>query len=140
MIHFLDSTYANRFWREDQIFCGRLPVEYHLGMVAAEVMNAGLRVDFQSRPRKVVLVPGCLRGARISTCKAVTRGLDIICAGCDPDCAVNRITRRMHSEGIEVYIVPHSTELQPLAGALAGRSQGGSGRGGVHVEHPPRRV
>jgi hypothetical protein len=24
--HFLGNTYAKRFWREDQIFCGRLPV------------------------------------------------------------------------------------------------------------------
>ncbi len=106
---FLENAYAMRFWREDQLFCGRRPVEYHLGMVAAEVMNEGLREGFQSRPRKVVLVPGCMRGARIDTCKAVTRGLDITCAGCDPDCAVNRITRRMRHEGIGVYIVPHSS-------------------------------
>ena len=78
-------------------------------MVAAEVMNEGLREDFHSRPRKVVLVPACMRGARSETCKAVSNGLDMTCAGCDPDCAVNRITRRMRYEGIEVYIVPHST-------------------------------
>ena len=109
VIHFLDSIHAMRFWREDQIFCGRLPAEYHLGMVAAEVMNEGLRGDFSRRPRKVVLVPGCMRGARAETCKAVTNGLDTKCAGCDPDCAVNRITKRMRNEGIEVYIVPHSS-------------------------------
>ena len=48
---FLENAYAMRFWREDQIFCGRQPVEYHLGMVAAEVMNEGLREDFQSKPQ-----------------------------------------------------------------------------------------
>jgi uncharacterized protein len=106
---FLNSTYAKRFWREDQIFCGRLPVEYHLGMVATEVMNKGLREDFQKRPRKVVLVPGCMRGARSETCRASRNGLDMTCAGCDPDCAVHRITHRMRYEGIGVYIVPHST-------------------------------
>jgi len=109
VIGFLDGTYARRSWREDQIFCGRLPVEYHLCMVAAEVMNQGLYEDFHSRPRKVVLVPACMRGARADTCKAVTRGLDISCAGCDPECAVNRITRRMSREGIQVYMVPHSS-------------------------------
>jgi uncharacterized protein len=109
VIHFLENTYATRFWREDQIFCGRLPAEYHLGMVAAEVMNEGLREDFHSRPRKVVLVPGCMRGARSETCKAVRNGLDMTCLSCDPDCAVSRITRRMRYEGIEVYIVPHSS-------------------------------
>jgi len=109
VIHFLETTYAARFWREDQIFCGRLPVEYHLGMVAAEVMNEGLRENFRSRPRKVVLVPGCMRGARTETCQAVIDGLDIRCRGCDPECAINRITRRMLDQGSEVYIVPHST-------------------------------
>ena len=109
VIPFLEKSYAKRFWREDQLFCGRLPVEYHLGMVAAEVMNEGLRDGFDSRTRKVVLVPACMRGARAGTCKAVTRGLDITCAGCDPDCAVNRITRRMRREGITVYMVPHSS-------------------------------
>ena len=107
--YFLENTYSMRFWREDQIFCGRLPVEYHLGMVAAEVMNEGLRADFQSRQRKVVLVPGCLRGARTATCEAASNGLDMSCVGCDPDCAVNRITQRMQYEGIAVYIVPHSS-------------------------------
>ena len=71
-------------------------------------MRACAKTSKASRS-KVVLVPGCMRGARIDTCKAVTRGLDITCAGCDPDCAVNRITRRMRHEGVEVYIVPHSS-------------------------------
>jgi uncharacterized protein len=106
---FLQTGWAKRFWREDQIFCGRQPVEYHLGMVAAEVMNQGLRADFHQRPRKVVLVPGCMHGARAATCKAVTHDLDIRCAGCDPHCAVHQVTRRMRSEGIAVYIVPHSS-------------------------------
>ena len=109
VMHFLENTYAMRFWREDQIFCGRLPVEYHMGMVAAEVMNEGLRQDFHSRPRKVLLVPGCLRGVRAQTCKAVENGLDMTCMNCEPDCAIGRITRRMRTEGIEVYVIPHSS-------------------------------
>ncbi len=106
---FLKKTYPTRVRREDQIFCGREPVEYHLGMVAAEVMNDGLREDFVSKPRKVLLVPTCMRGAKKDQCKAVVRGLDIRCAACDPACAVNRITRRMRSEGVQVYMVPHAT-------------------------------
>jgi hypothetical protein len=98
-----------RFWREDQIFCGREPVEYHLGMVAAEVMNDGLREEFISRPRKVLLVPTCMRGAHRNQCKAVVREEGIRCAGCDPTCAINRITRRMRSEGVHVYMVPHAS-------------------------------
>ena len=106
---FLKDTYPKRLRREDQIFCGREPVEYHLGMVAAEVMNDGLREDFLSKPRKVLLVPTCMRGTKKDDCRAVVRGLDMKCAACDPDCAINRITRRMRSEGVQVYMVPHAT-------------------------------
>jgi hypothetical protein len=109
VIPFLKQTYPARFRREDQIFCGREPVEYHLGMVAAEVMNDGLREDFLGKSRKVLLVPTCMRGAKKDRCMAVAHGLDLKCAGCDPACAINRITRRMRSEGVEVYMVPHAT-------------------------------
>ncbi len=106
---FLEKTCGARFWREDLIFCGRRAVEYHLGMVAAEVMNDGLRKEFQRKPRRVLLVPACMRARRSEDCQAVVRGLDITCTGCHPDCAVNRITRKMRAEGTPVYIVPHST-------------------------------
>ena len=109
VVGFLKNTYAPRFWREDHIFCGRLAVEYHLGMVAAEVMNAGLREDFERKPHKVVLVPTCMRGAHSDRCKAALRGLDMRCTGCDPECAVDRITRRMRRVGVDVYLVPHSS-------------------------------
>ncbi len=106
---FLETTYAARFWREDQIFCGRQPVEYHLGMVASEVMNDGLLEAFNGKSKKVLLVPTCMRGVRGDDCKAVVRGLDIRCAGCDPECAINRISKRMRAEGVQVFMVPHSS-------------------------------
>jgi hypothetical protein len=109
VIPFLKKTYPARFWREDQIFCLREPVEYHLGMVAAEVMNDGLREQFLFRPRKVLLVPTCMRGTRADQCKAVARDQGIRCAGCDPACGINRITRRMRTAGVQVFMVPHAS-------------------------------
>jgi hypothetical protein len=114
---FLDGDYAKRgrgvagrlIGREDQIHRGRTPVEYHLNMMAAEVMNRALRSGFERTRRQVVLVPACMRGAHVSTCRAHATGLDIVCAGCDPDCTVNRITRDMRRLGAKVYIVPHTT-------------------------------
>lgn len=106
---FLKTDYARRGWREDVLLCGRPRVEYHLNMVAAEVMNRGLRADFNRTPRKVVLVPACMRGKRAASCRSQVDGLDISCTGCDPDCAVNRITQRMSSQGTRVYLVPHSS-------------------------------
>ena len=106
---FLNGEYARRSCREDQLFCSKPAVEYHLGMVAAEIMNRGLRADFARKPKKVVLVPACMRGAKVGSCRAHTRGTDTICTACDPGCAVNRVTRKMRSLGAKVYLVPHST-------------------------------
>jgi len=106
---FLAGEYAGRGCREDQIFCGRQPVEYHLSMVATEIMNRGLREQFECTPQRVVLVPACMRGAKAGSCRARTSGSDIACTACDPACAVNRITRRMRRQGAKVYLIPHST-------------------------------
>lgn len=106
---FLRKEYTHRGWREDALFCGRSEAEYHLNMVAAEVMNRGLREQFERTTKKVVLVPTCMRGAHAADCKAAERGVDIVCTGCDPDCAVNHITRRMRKLGSRVYMVPHTS-------------------------------
>jgi uncharacterized protein len=106
---FLAGEHRRRGWREDQILCAKQPVEYHLNMVAAEIMNRGLRDGFACTPRRIVLVPGCMRGFRAGKCKARLKDTDIRCAACDPTCNVNRITRRMRQRGIDVFIVPHST-------------------------------
>jgi len=106
---FLNGDYAHRGLREDRLFCGRPPAEYHLNMVAAEVMNQGLRESFDRTTRKVLLLPACMRGAKAAQCRAHVKGTDIVCAACDPACAINRITRRMRALGVRTYIVPHST-------------------------------
>ncbi len=125
---FLNSEYARRGIREDQIFCGRPPVEYHLAMAATEVMNRGLRERFEQTTNRAVLVPACMRGRHASTCRARTFGVDMTCAGCDPHCTVNRITHAMRKQGAKVYLVPHSTgfsrwlerwQHEPDAGVVA---------------------
>lgn len=106
---FLSAEYPRRGCREDQIFCGKEPVEYHLSMVAAEIMNSGLRGQFEATRHKAILVPACMRGDAALTCKARSSGVDITCASCNPRCAVNRVTRRMRALGASVYLVPHAS-------------------------------
>ena len=106
---FLSGEYAQRGCREDQIFCGRPPVEYHLNMLAADLMNRGLQDAFERTTRKVVLLPACMRGAKAATCKARIHGVDMTCMACDPYCAVNRVTQRMRRLRTKVYLVPHSS-------------------------------
>lgn len=106
---FLSDEYAARGCREDQIFYGRQPVEYHVNMVATEIMNRGLRPAFESKSEKVVLVPGCMRGPYDTFCRGTSTGTDMQCSGCSPGCQVNPITRLMRSLGAEVYVIPHSS-------------------------------
>jgi hypothetical protein len=109
---YVAHEHAHLRWREDLLMCGKPAVEYHLNMLAAEVMNRGLRDDFNRTERKIVLLPACMRGAHARECKARVGGIDgvdITCAGCDSECAVNRITRSLRPYGIAVYMVPHST-------------------------------
>jgi len=107
--NFLAGEYAARACREDQLFCAKKPVEYHLNMVAAEIMNRGLRAEFERKRCRVILVPACMRGPYETFCRARTSGVDIQCAACSPGCKVNRITRRMRDLGAKVYLVPHSS-------------------------------
>jgi hypothetical protein len=106
---FHSKELVHRGIREDQIFCGRPPVEYHLAMVATEVMNRGLRQRFNQMGKKLVLVPACMGNKSISACQAKVIGVDIACTGCDPECTINRITRQMRDQGATVYLVPHSS-------------------------------
>jgi hypothetical protein len=105
---YVAREHARLRWREDLLMCGKPAVEYQLNMVAAEVMNRGLCDSFRDTSERVVLLPACMRGDRSSMCKARINGVDMTCAGCDPNCAINRITRGMSAHGIRVYIVPHS--------------------------------
>lgn len=108
---FLVGEYRKHRWLEDQIFCGKVAVEYHLNMVAAEIVNWGLRNEFLQTPRRAVLVPGCMRQLPVEACRARESGGEIACAGCNPACRVNHVTKLGSERGFEVFIVPHSTSF-----------------------------
>jgi hypothetical protein len=106
---YLAREHSSLRWREDLLTCGKPAVEYHFNMVAAEVMNRGLREDYARTSQRILLVPACMRGSRSDNCKAHIDGVDITCAACDPGCAVNGLTRTMRAHGVAVYVVPHSS-------------------------------
>ena len=108
---FLATEHQRRGLREDWLFCSQGPAEYHLNMVAAEIMNRGMRAEFERAQRRVVLVPGCLRGELAASCRARGKGLDLKCSACNPACAVNRLTKRMRSLGATIYVVPHASSF-----------------------------
>ncbi len=106
---FLSKEHTKYRYREDGLLCGKSELEYHVNMVGSEIVNWGYTTKFLGTPKKVVLLPGCMRGERESTCKAQIDGLDITCTGCTPTCAINSIRQIGLTNAFVVYIVPHSS-------------------------------
>jgi hypothetical protein len=118
---FLAETRLRYRWREDVIFCGRQRVEYHLGMVGTEIMNRAFREVFLAAPRKVVLLPPCMRAHPADECQAKETGLGAQCAGCEPGCHVHQVTKLGAKHGFGVYMLPDDlASLAPGAGSRAG--------------------
>ncbi len=94
--------------REDYLFCGRKPDEYHLNMFGAEILNRVLRSAFDATTERVLIVPTCMCEPR-TECRAVNAGLHKICTGCTSRCGVNTLQRNMQLQGMAVRLIPHSS-------------------------------
>lgn len=92
--------------KENYFFCTRKPNEYHLNMVAAQILNNTLKAEYTKTDKKVVLLPKCM--VKSQHCKAVNDGTNIKCANCTHECNVARLTNDLNKKGIEVVIIPHS--------------------------------
>jgi len=97
--------------REDLFLVTREEPLYHLNMVGSEVMNRGFLPGFRSRPRKVVLVPGCMRARSDKNCQALRDGLDISCTRCHDGCEVAALDRLGEQHGFRVFVVPHASSF-----------------------------
>lgn len=116
---FLKEGYPCHRWREDVIFAGRKPVEYHLNMVGAEIMNRAFRSAFQDRQHKLVLVPACMRKLPAEECKAEAGPGGLRCAGCTPSCRVHQLTKLGEKHRFGVAILPHESDFNVRGGGGA---------------------
>lgn len=108
---FLQYAYPSYYGREDVIFCGRKEVEYHLNMAGAELMNQAFFPEFSATSRKVVLLPGCMRLRPAEECQALRNGYGLTCVACTPACQIASMATAGKSRGVEVYIIPHSSDF-----------------------------
>ena len=92
MDKFLKEKQHEHLFKEDVIFCGRKEVEYHLNMVGAEIMNRAFNNEFNERPRKALLLPGCMRISQ-EICKAEETKLGLRCTECLKNCNVHQLNR-----------------------------------------------
>jgi hypothetical protein len=91
--------------RLDRFLRGRKQVEYHLAMLGSEIANRISRDAFLRCPRKIVLVPACMRGAKAQTCSGgQSYGMDVSCCGCDPNCWTAETSRTARKHGAEIYV------------------------------------
>lgn len=97
--------------KENRIFCGRAEAEYHLNMFSAEILNREYKKDFDSKPKKIVLLPTCMRGGNAQGCRAVTVGTVTTCARCTESCGINRVTSQLEKHGVGTSLIPHSSDF-----------------------------
>ena len=93
--------------REDQIFCNRKPNEYHLNMLAAEVINRALEKSASETKEKIVLLPTCMANAE--NCKAKVIDNKLTCQNCSPTCNVNILSNKLNKDKVSTVLIPHST-------------------------------
>lgn len=115
---YLEPTWNGRLWREEQVFGEREPSEYHLAIVASDVMNHAMQVEFGSHSRNVRLVPSCSCGKNSDSCSAPLNRIAAPEPACDLDCLLHRIDRVMRANGVEAgaFSTPLPATDYPFAG------------------------
>lgn len=108
---FIRSRHAAYRNREDYVFCGRGEAEYHLNMVAAEILNRALRAGFLRAPRKAVLLPTCMCAPGKGACRAAYRGREITCTSCTATCPAHLLKTRLQEQGVATFLIPHSSSF-----------------------------
>ncbi|MBA9084239.1 hypothetical protein FHR92_000693 [Fontibacillus solani] len=106
---YIDNHQTRLKWKENQIFCARARVEYHLNMVGAELMNRAFHNDFVNTKEKRVLLPICMREKGEEQCRSVQTEHGYVCKGCAKDCQVNAITALGNHHNFKVYMIPHAS-------------------------------
>jgi hypothetical protein len=108
---------------EDQFFCSRSQVEYHMNMVGAQLMNESLQNEFLATKNKIMLLPTCM--VKSSNCKAVVSGDKLQCSHCTPDCAVSKTTNEMRKAGVETVLIKHSSDFSKWLKPWANQTETG---------------
>jgi uncharacterized protein len=118
--HFLSETMPHYRRRYDAGLISRTPLEYHLGMLGTELLNRAYRQRFLSTPRKVVILPPCMKAQSDTACKALATPFGAKCQNCTPTCRVHQITRLGEKRGFDVYMIPEELRVFTGGGGKSG--------------------
>jgi len=111
-------TKVDHSWHEDVIFCGRYRVEYHLNMIASEIMNRAFRDKFTKTNKKIVILPACMCLLPPGKCMAYSSEKGFICKGCCSNCNVNIITQTGNENNFSVLVVSHGSSISSSNGLI----------------------
>ena len=75
-------------------------------MLGANLMNRIFRPDFQSRKRKVLLLPSCMKISK-DKCKAENTRLGPVCRLCNKNCNIFKIAKDFPHE---LYLIEHNSD------------------------------
>ncbi|MBN2717820.1 MAG: DUF116 domain-containing protein [Deltaproteobacteria bacterium] len=106
---FRHNVLQHYMYREDIILCSRRESDYHLIMVGAEIMNRGLKNQFQICKERIVLLPACMR-PRHHQCQGKVNGHEISCTGCSSQCEIGAIYRKA-AGAFEVRVIVHASNF-----------------------------
>lgn len=91
--------------KQEEIFFNSPKELYYLNMLCSEIMGRIFRPDYESRKRKAIVLPTCMKIDQ-KHCQAVEKRLGEVCTVCNPECEIAKINNEYDCE---IYLVSHKS-------------------------------
>lgn len=91
--------------KQEEIFFNSPKELYYLNMLCSEIMGRIFRPDYESRKRKAIVLPTCMKIDQ-KHCQAVEKRLGEVCTACNPECEIAKINNEYDCE---IYLVSHKS-------------------------------
>lgn len=91
--------------KQEEIFFNSPKELYYLNMLCSEIMGRIFRPDYESRKRKAIVLPTCMKIDQ-KHCQAVQKRLGEVCTACNPECEIAKINNEYDCE---IYLVSHKS-------------------------------
>jgi hypothetical protein len=120
---FWNTHKSSYIMQENYFFCSKKPVEYHLNMVGAELMNRTLNPTFNKTKERVILIPTCMSSN--PDCKKEIKNGELVCTSCNTNCHVNQVTKQFNNSHTRTVLIPHSSKFSKYLKPWSGQTQTG---------------
>lgn len=91
--------------KQEEIFFNSPKELYYLNMLCFEIMGRIFRPDYESRKRKAIVLPTCMKIDQ-KHCQAVEKRLGEVCTACNLECEIAKINNEYECE---IYLVSHKS-------------------------------